>query len=505
MSSNSPTDPPSQSPRRGRWRKVLAILAFVVAFLATGIAAFYLIERQCGRAAWEAYEAEAKARGVKLLLTDYVLPPVPDAENFAAIPLFDEVFRAQAACQPVPNPLALPQVEGVRQPPFDNSAKQQRIDLAAWQTFFLETKVLTATTDHPARDVLTALEKYDAPLAQLREAGARPHCRFPVRYEDLAAAALPHLAIFRSASRVYVLRMAAHLALEEHEKALDDFRQALRLYTATAQEPTLIACLVRVALLWDLENAIWGGLAAGQWSDAELREIERALASLRLFADYRLGIGSERGFGNAMHEVFHTQSSGQLAEMLRGISVVDGNSGNNRAHVLMAWSLYPRGWLYRSQLRSNLFLDEMLARISVDPPRVELNRPVAMDRDRSTGSFERMRYLFFYLVAPALKGVERKYAFTQTLTDHTRIACALERHRLARGEYPEALAKVAPEFLPALPADVLTGESLRYRRTDAGRFVLYSVGLNLQDDGGTTGGRSSSNDQLDWVWEYPAR
>jgi hypothetical protein len=34
-----------------------------------------------------------------------------------------------------------------------------------------------------------------------------------------------------------------------------------------------------------------------------------------------------------------------------------------------------------------------------------------------------------------------------------------------------------------LPKDAITGESYRYRRTDDGQFVLYSVGWNEKDDG----------------------
>src|SRR5712671_5398843 len=47
-----------------------------------------------GLAAWNGYEKEAKQRGVKLDFADYIPPKIPDAENFASIPIFDAVFRA---------------------------------------------------------------------------------------------------------------------------------------------------------------------------------------------------------------------------------------------------------------------------------------------------------------------------------------------------------------------------------------------------------------------------
>jgi hypothetical protein len=53
---------------------------------------------------------------------------------------------------------------------------------------------------------------------------------------------------------------------------------------------------------------------------------------------------------------------------------------------------------------------------------------------------------------------------------------------------------------------VITGELLRYKRTAAGMFVLYSVGWNEADDGGTIQvrkpGDAPDSKRGDWVWTY---
>ena len=41
-----------------------------------------------------------------------------------------------------------------------------------------------------------------------------------------------------------------------------------------------------------------------------------------------------------------------------------------------------------------------------------------------------------------------------------------------------------------------------YRRMGDGKFLLYSVGWNETDDGGTA---SDKMDQGDWVWQYPVK
>jgi hypothetical protein len=63
------------------------------------------------------------------------------------------------------------------------------------------------------------------------------------------------------------------------------------------------------------------------------------------------------------------------------------------------------------------------------------------------------------------------------------VALALERHRLAHGTWPTALAELPPDLLPFVPLDPFDGRPLRYRRLADG-VVVYSVGPDSQDDGG---------------------
>jgi hypothetical protein len=113
------------------------------------------------------------------------------------------------------------------------------------------------------------------------------------------------------------------------------------------------------------------------------------------------------------------------------------------------------------------------------------------------------------MLLPALGNVSLKAAQTQTAVDQAVLACALERYRLANGQFPERLDALAPHFLDKLPNDVISGEPLKYRRTSDGRFILYSVGWNGKDDNGATAKPAVSRNgvrdvsQGDWVWQFP--
>ncbi|HEX4612239.1 MAG TPA: hypothetical protein VH092_28855 [Urbifossiella sp.] len=65
------------------------------------------------------------------------------------------------------------------------------------------------------------------------------------------------------------------------------------------------------------------------------------------------------------------------------------------------------------------------------------------------------------------------------------VALACERYRRAHGRWPDALADLAPVFLPAVPFDPFDNQPLRYRRLPDGA-VVYSIGPNRLDDDGDT-------------------
>ena len=46
---------------------------------------------------------------------------------------------------------------------------------------------------------------------------------------------------------------------------------------------------------------------------------------------------------------------------------------------------------------------------------------------------------------------------------------------------------------------------VHYRRTDDGRFLLYSVGMDGKDNGGAAGGNFGAPEHLDWAWRWPQR
>ena len=158
------------------WRpRTIFIIGFPLATIFTLLALIVVIVNVRGRHAWEAYATEARARGVKLSLHELLPPPVPDAENFAAVPLFANVFSDdQAAREKAGKALALPS-DDKGKPAISSIGDAHLIDLTEWQAAFVQSKDLPAVGGDPASDVLQAIEHRCGPaLIELAEAELEP-------------------------------------------------------------------------------------------------------------------------------------------------------------------------------------------------------------------------------------------------------------------------------------------------------------------------------------------
>jgi hypothetical protein len=246
-----------------------------------------------------------------------------------------------------------------------------------------------------------------------------------------------------------------------------------------------------------------------RWSDPQLSELEQALAGQDFLAGYRLSMRGEMVlcqiglFDDLRH---HPDKYASLAS--------DNYFGDNYAlsppygWVRLLVRLLPSGWLYQNQLRCarpmvELYLPAVDAsRQTVSPSEIRAADNVVAAQVRRPNAFN----LGERLLLPALGTMARKSAHAQNMVDLAYIAIALERYRIAHGEYPDSLDALAPQFIAKVPHDIINGQPLHYRREAGGRFVLYSVGWNETDDGGEVALTKSGNVDIrkgDWVWRYP--
>ena len=453
-------------------------------------AGMHLLANWRAEVRWQRYCAAARARGVKLTLAEFAPPEIPDAENFAKIPMLRAIFNGG-----VQRPMELPVVNSGF-PGFGSPQKGERLDWQKWQTFFKDAGYIAETTDSPPRDVLRALEHYAPQFKEWSEWRMRPRCRFPLDLNKGFALPMTHLSTFTDAAKIFALRMRAHLAEKDSAAAYMDFEDGSQCHRALEDEPTLISKLVQFSALVSLCNAVGEGLRDHAWAEPELRKIESELSTVHVWKNYRLGFASERGFSNWFYNEMAADSPQSRA--LLGGAV----SGLGSSYSPQVFLLIPTRVFRDNQLRQNQYMDELLARASEDGRRFDPDGPLPSSPENLTGMIDRYYFFLFQLSAPAVSEVGKRFVHLRTLLDETRLACGLERFRLAHGAYPETLAELVPDFIAEMPVETYSRQPLIYRRKDGGTFLLYGVGKNRTDDGGVIDSKKSDFEQPDHVWLF---
>lgn len=517
--------------------QILRRVLITLAVLATLIAIFYTEEDWRGKRAWESYKHEWEAKGEKFDWQAFVPPSVPDDQNFFKAPVFaglsngnwDESAHIWQRNTNVVDRLRMSiygNGDSVASPNVGYWVKETNTDLGAWQQYYRALGMKTnefpvaPQPQTPATDVLLALSKYNSAIEELRQAGQRPDSWLPLDYENRVKAAgemLQYLADMKSCVQVLQLRAIAELQNGEGEKAVEDVKLMLRLDDSLRTEPYLISDLVRIAMTSITLQPVYEGLAKHQWTDAQLAELEQALAKLDFLKDFQFVERGDGMGGIAMFDYFR-RHRGEFVRLLFEearfkYQIANKNSAwaevGNVAGIISVY-LMPAGWFYQNKLALAQMHQRWDSRMMDAEQRLVFPGIIEQAGGSSVATLRAKPWnLFEGDIWPAISATARRTARIQVEVDLAQTACALERYRLAHGEYPEKLGALAPLHIKRVPHDIFGGKPLHYRRAADGKFVLYSIGWNEKDDGGVFGYPPGSRMPVfelgDWVWQYPAK
>ena len=357
-----------------------------------------------------------------------------------------------------------------------------------------------------AADYLAWSDQFAGDFDAIREALKRPYARMDGDYEHPAAITIPNFVCVRIVAQTLAQRAQCHLLLDQPEQALRDLtliRDMCRLLEGrpTGKPMTLVAAMINVAVTGLYVSVVADGLRLQVWREPELAAIQEQLGQV----DLPSYVAEAFKFDQASSSrILETASPDEFRKLLSL-----GNSANQWQQLtnstFLLFTFAPRGWIYQNMAsRAGLLQKEIdsfdLKNNVIRPDKVESASMEVQTISSHPGPYT-------YLAAMASPNFVRAVqvaAGNQTLANEALIVCALERYRLARGEYPETLDALAPQFARKIPRDLIGGQPLKYRR-EKGEFVLYSVGWNQKDDGGVASLRKGGSVDLtkgDWVWPY---
>jgi hypothetical protein len=544
--------------RRNPWG-ILRRVCLGLAFLAVAIGLFYGVENWRGWRAWTAERAEVLKNNTPLEWAEIVPPTVPDDQNLANtepfLLLFDWKRGANGQLRNTNLPAGqawcdLSSIHGRSSQPglgywagllMGDAVSNAMINLQEWQHYFrspvsyVRPHVAEARRRHglavpevlprgadarptngppgyplplvpgdPAEDVLLALKVFDHELATVAAGARRPHARLPIRYEDGLSALLPHLGTVKQMTSVFTLRALARLEANQAEGALDDLRTALRLAEVAAEEPLLISQLVRYACLTIALQTAWEGQLRHQWSASQLTDLQDRLASIDVLPGMQRALAGERIMVQGALRTILRSAEGrrELEGMFDALSSDQQVDDMRPLLALKYFAWAPRGWLYASNAEISRTLRMLETASPAELILLEKTWPPA-----PPGSSLRYGLYRVHLRSNAPKMVHAvlKAHRAQAQVRLAQTACALERHRIDIGSYPERLETLVPRWLEVLPVDPMDQQPLRYARVGADRFRLWSIGGNAKDDGGDLAQAAEVPlRSLDWVWAWPS-
>jgi hypothetical protein len=328
-------------------------------------------------------------------------------------------------------------------------------------------------------DARELLSQYSASLRALHEAAAdQGGVRYPMRFADGIAMLLPHAQRLRGAARL--LALEAHV--KAHEGDVAGAAQAIHTGFVTARtlehDPILVVLFVRIACDSVARGQIEQLVSRVEFSDADLEGLRADLQKARYQPQLSRALQGERVVGLATMR--NPVALGNEAPPMGGLPFFRGN--DTRCYLQCLELMVSQAKLPPSQALAGVKkFDADLAEMT------GASSPLARLRNSMTS-----------LLVPALGAVFSAAARGTASNDTADVALAVEQFRRRHGKLPERLDELMPEFIPAVPADAFDGNPLRYV-VGRDRYIVYSVGQDLIDQGGLKG--ALPNDPGDLTFE----
>jgi hypothetical protein len=362
--------------------------------------------------------------------------------------------------------------------------------------------LLTGVRVTAAADYLKWSDQFEPAFDEIREALKRPYAIIPGDYSRPYSIPIPNFVTMRSVAQTLAQRAQCYLLLGEPDQALREvtlMHDVCRILEKppTGKPMTLVEAMINVAITGLYVNTIADGLQKNAWREPQLAALQKQLAEINLAPFVAQAFEAEPA---GLCRTLETASLGKIMSVTSGSGSHRSVWQNIRDVIFNKYNLVPRGWVHQNmaliarlgQPRGEGF---DLANNLILPGKF---KDLARQMDAAFSGNAKPYNFLAAIGNPNIIKATQTLAHNQTLVNEAQIACALERYRLAHGEYPETLDALKPEFIEKLPHDIIGGQPLFYRRTGDGKFLLYSVGWNETDDGGIT---SDKMDQGDWVWK----
>ncbi len=308
---------------------------------------------------------------------------------------------------------------------------------------------------------------------------------------------LYHVQEMHSLSRILKADLRRSVLRNDGVTAFADLQAMIGIARHSGESPCLVSALVKCSLLNSAIGSFETALATRPaiWTDKQLVAIAHLLGAVRLeVGDYVQG--EKAAFYDMVQRLYSDDGNGDGYLTAEGLRRIDREFRSTVDVVKPRFS----EWQYMAATPASYFafaaasrremvakFDEMWARMQAEADR-PLWDPLPSE-ETAQSHFDRMsriekfRYELIRMSLPAYRASAVAFEKANGRREGALVGIALELYRREFGEWPGALERLSPRWLPEVPIDRVNGGPLGYRIVE-GRPIVYSLGIDADDDGG---------------------
>ena len=421
--------------------------------------------------------AELKAKGEPITIAEIRPAPVPDKENAAV--LYNKVFMLMTSGEG--GKPYIPNKEG--------GEENKTIGIIEDVKFYSD---ISKWTEKQRQEVPKLVNSPDMQYiyALLEQASKRPECNFNLRYGDGAAMLLPHLAKMRSLARLLCVKALIEADAGKTDKSFNTVLTGLRISNHLKNEPVLISQLVRIACDRIVINCLEPLSSKYSISQERMKSLITELENHVGTEPFKKCMDTERIClaGVEFNKLLKRKYS------IKELKALFGSSDDFFLKLVYIEVTPPFKPLLKKDFVCYLsFMSDMKELYNMSySESVIAGRNIELKLKTGISKY----CVLTRMLVPALTRVREQMSLHEAQIQVCRTGLALKIYKAKYGTYPDSLFlhsldKLTPDILKKVPSDPFTDRNLIYKRAKHG-FILYSLGSNMKDDGGTPGFRGKA-------------
>jgi hypothetical protein len=308
-------------------------------------------------------------------------------------------------------------------------------------------------------------------LELLHVAASWKTCRYPIDLTKRYDTFVPHLSDLKTCVKLLSRAVDSHAAKREIDLATQSLLDGLRLAQSVWGEPYLISHLILISSVEILQTGLESILNDKALTDEQLLRLQAVFSEMASTESMTRSLAAERCMGISLLRM-PIPDRAKLFGVMKGAD----NDIDIEAYLLSS----------NSNTDFHFFLDRMDESIGAMTEPFPKGLEAISQWDAHMSEAKTKGYLFSGTLLPELGRALYKGAEHVGRSRVTQTALAVERFRLAQqNALPASLAELVPRFVDVVPTDPFDGQPLRYKKTSPHGFVIYSIGKDRNDDGGT--------------------